>query len=264
MVFEKNQLLEINESYNYFENYFEELKYYLMPLFQYKQGNCHNVSHYASLILRNYGVSHKKIWIYAPTRYDESSKLTIQRPDPNNLSPKGFLTWGFHVAILIQHEAQEFVFDYFIDEEKPMTVGDWIESMKINNFYIDIEKPDYYLFYTKPSLKKKNGIFHGKYFEYEGLSKEENWLTKGLAINDTAVQFLKNELYHFQNKTPLSDEYRLLAGSINNFECVLRDKSINKRMTFSFQKRHNEIITKYRLIYEQNLDIWTNKVEAVL
>jgi Glutaminase len=264
MILEKIQSLGLREANNYFENYFEELRYYLNPLFQYKQGNCHNVSHYASLILRSYGVSHKKIWIYAPSRYNESSKLTIQLPDPNNISPKGFLTWGFHVALLIQHQGEEFVFDYFVDEEKPMTVGNWIASMNISNFYIDIEKPDYYLFYGKPSKKKKNGLFYGKYFEYEGLSKDENWLAKGLAINETAIHFYKNEFYHFQYKTPLSDDYRLFAGSINNFECVLRDKFINNKMTLCFQHTHKDIISKYHLIYAQNLEKWTEKVRGIL
>ncbi|CAH0996474.1 hypothetical protein EMA8858_02606 [Emticicia aquatica] len=264
MVLETIQSLGLRNGTNYFENYFEELRYYLNPLFRYKQGNCHNVSHYASLILRNYGVSHKKIWIYAPTRFDEVSKLTIQLHDPNEISPKGYLTWGFHVALLIQHEANEYVFDYFVDEQKPLTVGQWIESMKIKHFYIDIENSDYYLFYTKPSEKKKNGVFYGKYFRYEGLSKDENWLAKGLAINETAIQFCENESYHFQHKTPLSDYYRLFVGRVNNFECVLRDKSVSKKMTFTFQKKHQSIIAEYRKIYEQNLEKWIEKVALVL
>jgi hypothetical protein len=263
MVLEKIQSSVLSEANKYVENHFELLKCYLNPLFKYKQGNCHNVSHYASLVLRNYSISHKKIWIFAPTRYDENSKLAIQRPDPNNISPKGFLTWGFHVALLIEHEGNEIVFDYFVDEKKPMTIGNWIASMNINNFYIEIEKPDYYLFYGK-TLKKKNGVFYGKYFEYEGLSKEGNWLAKGLAINETAVHLYQNELYHFQHKTSMSDDYRLFVGSVNNFECILRDNTINNKMTLCFQKEHKDIIMKYRLIYAQNLDKWTKKVNVLL
>lgn len=264
MVLEKIQSWGSCEINDYFESYFEELKCYLNPLFQYKQGNCHNVSHFASLILRNYGVPHKKIWIYAPTRYVESSKLTIKRPDPNNLSPKGYLSWGFHVALLIQYEGHDIVFDYFVDEEKPMAIGNWIENMNLSNFHMDIEKPEHYLFYSNASEKKKNGVFCGKYFEYKGLSKEENWLSKGLAINDTAIYLYKNEYYHFQNKTPMSDDYRLFAGSINNFECVLRDKSVNSRMTLSFQKKHKDFISNYRSIYLQNLEKWTSKINVLI
>jgi hypothetical protein len=264
MVLEKSQALWLCENNNYFENYFEELRYYLNPLFQYKQGNCHNIAHFASLILKNYGVAHKKIWIYAPTRFDENSKQTIKLPDPNNISPKGILTWGFHVALLIQHEKQEFVFDFFIDEEKPMTVGDWLDAMKIKNFKVEIENPENYLFFTKESEKKKNGLFSGKYFEYEGFCRQNEWIPKGLAINETALEFYKKEFYHFHYKTPLSSDYRLFVGRVNNFECVIRDCSENKKMTLSFQKKHAAIIAEYRLIYEENLIKWRNWVNAFL
>lgn len=246
------------------EIYFEELRYLLSPLFQYKQGNCHNLVHYASLILDSYGVEHKKIWIYAPCRYDEVSKKSIKLPDPNNLSPSGLLSWGYHVAIFVEFNGLAYVFDYFIDDEKPLSVGNWIEKMAVKNFKVEIESAEKYLFFTKPSETKKNGLFNGKYFEYEGLCKEQNWVAKGLAINKTAIRFFKNELYHFQFKTPLSHDYRLLAGSVNNFECVFRDNSFNKKMTPKFQEKHKGIIAEYRKIYEENLEKWIYKVENLL
>lgn len=244
--------------------YFEELRYLLSPLFQYKQGNCHNLVHYASLILDSYGIEHKKIWIYAPCRYDKNAKTTIKLPDPNGLSPNGFLSWGYHVAILVNFSGLEYVFDYFIDDEKPLSIGNWIEKMGIKKFKVEIESADKYLFFTKPSETKKNGLFNGKYFEYDGLCKNENWIAKGLAINETAICFFKNELYHFQFNTPLSHDYRLLAGSVNNFECVLRDNALNKKMTPAFQEKHEEIITEYRKIYQKNLEKWIFKVDNFL
>ena len=62
----------------------------------------------------------------------------------------------------------------------------------------------------------------------------------------------------------MSDDYRLFVGSVNNFECILRDNTINNKMTLCFQKEHKDIIMKYRLIYAQNLDKWTKKVDVLL
>lgn len=249
---------------NYFDYYFEELKYFLTPLFDYKQGNCHNVTHFASLILRSYGVQHNKIWIYAPTRYREDSKQTIQLADPNNISPNGLLTWGFHVALLLQYAGEEYVFDLFLDSEKPLTIAEWLEKMQARKFYVDIENPDNYLFYTQPSETKKNGLFTGQYFAYEGFCREQNWLAKGLAINETAVEFYKNEYFYFKYNTPLSADYKLFVGRVNNFECVLRDSKTNKKMTEEFQQRHANIIAEYRLVYEQNLEKRIERVQTFL
>ena len=249
---------------NYFDYYFEELKYFLAPLFEYKQGNCHNVTHFASLILRSYGVQHNKIWIYAPTRYREDSKQTIQLADPNNISPNGLLTWGFHVALLLQYAGEEYVFDLFLDSEKPLSMAEWLEKMQARKFRIDIENPDNYLFYTQASETKKNGLFTGQYFEYEGFCREQNWLAKGLAINATAVEFYSKNWFHFQYKTLLGADYKLFVGRVNNFECVLRDSKTNKKMTEEFQQKHASIIDEYRLVYARNLEKWIEKIESYL
>lgn len=249
---------------NYLEYFFEELKFLLFPLYEYKQGNCHNLTHFASLILRSYGVQHKKIWIYAPTRYSENSKQTIQLPDPNQLSPNGLLTWGFHVALLLEYDGVELVFDFFIDSSKPLAVGEWLERMHAKKFFVDIVQPDYYLFYSTPSVTKKNGLFSGEYFLYEGLCREEKWIAKGLAINDTAVEFYKREWFNFKYNTPQTIDYKWLVGRVNNFECVLRDASINKKMTVEFQEKHASLIAEYREVYAQKLEKWTEKLGIYL
>ena len=249
---------------NYFDYYFEELKYYLAPLFDYKQGNCHNITHFASLILKSYGVEHNKIWIYAPTRYKEDSKLSIQLLDPNNISPNGILTWGYHVALFLQYAGEECVFDFFLDSKKPLSMAKWLETMQARKFHIDIENPDNYLFYTEPSETKKNGLYTGQYFKYDGLCREQNWLAKGLAINETAINFYKNEYFHFKYKTLLSTDYKLFVGRVNNFECVMRDNTINKKMTEKFQQKHASVISEYRLVYEENLKKWTDRAQTFI
>lgn len=197
-------------------------------------------------------------------RYREDSKQTIQLPDPNNISPNGLLTWGFHVALLLQYEGKEFVFDLFIDSEKPLTIAKWLEKMQARKFRIEIEAPDNYLFYTQASETKKNGLFTRKYFEYDGLCREQNWLAKGLAINETAVELYSKNWFHFHYKTLLSADYGLFVGRVNNFECVLRDNKINKKMTEEFQQKHANIIAEYRLVYARNLEKWMEKVQTFL
>ena len=249
---------------NYFDYYFEELKYLLAPLFVYKQGNCHNMTHFASLILRNYGVQHNKVWIFAPTRYQEDSRQTIQLLDPNNISPNGLLNWGFHVALLLEYEERECVFDLFLDSEKALTMAEWLERMQARKFRVEIETPDNYLFYTQASETKKNGLFTGQFFAYEGFCKEQNWLAKGLAINETAVEFYSKNWFHFHYKTLLSADYRLFVGRVNNFECVLRDNKTNKIMTEEFQQKYALLIAKYREVYTQKLEKWTEQVNMYL
>ena len=264
MILQETKSTPFQTTNDYFERYFGEIKFYLAPLFDYKQGNCHNVNHYASLILRSYGVPHNKIWIYAPARYKEHSKQVIKLHDPNFISPNGELSWGYHVALLLRYEGSEYVFDLFLDAHKPLTISTWLEKMQAKQFYVDITNPDDYLFFTEESELKKNGLFNGQYFTYEGLCKEQNWLAKGLAINETAVAFYSDQNYHFRNNTNLSADYRLFVGRINNFESVIRDATTNKRMTPTFQQKHSEIIAEYREIYEQNLDKWTDKINSFL
>ncbi len=264
MILQETKSTHSQTTNDYFEHYFEEIKFYLAPLFDYKQGNCHNVNHYASLILRSYGLQHNKVWIYAPTRYREHSKQAIKLHDPNFISPTGELSWGYHVALLLRYEGSEYVFDLFLDAHKPLTISAWLEKMQAKRFYVDVTRPDDYLFYTEESDVKKNGLFNGQYFAYEGLCKEQNWLAKGLAINETAVAFYSDQNYHFRHNTPLSADYRLFVGRINNFECVMRDVSTNKRMTPAFQQKHVNIITEYRQVYEQNLEKWTDKMDSFL
>ncbi len=259
-----NYTYETYTKSDYFRVFFEELRYYLNPLFQYKQGNCHNLMHYGSLILEKYGVKHQKIWIFAPSKYKENEKTLIQLPDPNNIAPSGILSWSFHVALLVKNDNEEFVFDYFIDENAPLSVSQWIEKMQLKTFHCEVQPTDFYLFYTNPSEKKKNGVFSGNYFGYEDKCLDEYWLPKGLAVNETAIHFFKAELNHFVYTTDKSTDYRLLVGSINNFECIFRDNSFNKKVNPEFQEKHQEIIQKYRKEYELNLEKWIEKVDNFL
>ena len=259
MIFVENKIIN-SDRIEYAQIYFEELKTYLNSIYKYPQGNCHNLVHFGSMVLNQYNISYKKIWIFAPSRIHEKSKQSIQLPDPNGISLNGELSWGYHVALLVNYVNVSYIFDYFIDDTKPLYLNEWLQKINLTNFHLEFTSPSQYLFHVNPSKTKKNGLFNGDFFLYEGLCRDADWIPKGLAINETAIEFYKNEIYNLESTTPLCKEYKLLVGSVNNFECVLRDKAFNKKMTIDFQEKHEDVIIKYRLIYEQNLEKWINEL----
>lgn len=50
----------------------------------YQQANCHNISHYISLLLESRGYSCAKIWAFAPIIYSVSSSKLISFTDKKN------------------------------------------------------------------------------------------------------------------------------------------------------------------------------------
>ncbi len=134
----QNWTLEEKET-SYFVNLFEAIRPSIEPIYKYKQGNCHNLAHFISLILTKAGVTHQKIWIFAPSRIDIASKIPISVPDVNQISPTGMLNWGYHVALWIEYNKQAFVFDFMVDEKKPLTLSEWLNTFGLNTYKIDIQ-----------------------------------------------------------------------------------------------------------------------------
>jgi hypothetical protein len=247
----------LNKNLDY-QALFNELKQLSYPTYRYKQGNCHNMVHYYSMILDQRDIKHKKIWIFAPVRYDPESRECIIKPDPNHLSLKGRLRWGYHVAIIFEHGTDNLIFDTMLDEEKPMTNSEWIDNMNIINYKSYILDSQNYLFYNPTKPIQKKGF---KYFKYKGKSKKYNWIPKGLAINETAFEFSVQEKHMLESPPEISKDYKRLVGSVINFECVFRDYSYNHRVTPEFQEKHKDLIEKYRTIYDKNLNKWIDKMD---
>lgn len=175
-------------------------------------------------------------------------------PDPNHLSLSGNLKWGYHVALLFEEGRNCLVFDWMIAENKPMTINDWVMGMGLKNYKIDIVDSENYLFFENHEKEKNKPIW---YFKYEEESRESCWIAKGLAINETAYEFYLNE-EHFQLNYP--KDFKVLVGSIINFECAIRDNGLNKKIDASFKEKHASIIKKYRKIYFRNLLKWMDQV----
>lgn len=248
----ESTLLQDDES-----SLFSELKSLCFPTYKYKQGNCHNIAHFCSQVLTQKGIKHKKIWSFAPARYVKYSRESINRPDPNQLAINGNLSWGYHVAIVIENGSNSLVYDYIIDESQPVTLMDWCKEMNVSKSKIEIVDAANYLFF---SLRKKIPTTDFKYFHYEDNCKEDMWLEKGLAINETAYDFMNGERDILNENSFRAIDYRILVGNISNFECIFVDQGFNKIVTHEFQHRNTELIEKYRLIFATNLEKWIQKV----
>lgn len=246
-----------------YQSLFEELRSMCYPTYKYKQGNCHNIMHYCSMFLLSRGIVHKKIWFYAPTRLTKDSKMCISKVDPNSLSITGKLRWGYHVALLFEDGKDCHVLDLMINEDEPVTINEWVMSMGLSNYKIDIVDSDNYLFYTQNEKDKLNSRDGFQYFKYIGECKDNHWLPKGLALNETAFEFMCHEREVLEEDSTLSNEYKTLVGSVINFECVIRDYDFNKKVTLQFQAKHFDLIEKYRYIYLLKLNKWIGKLESL-
>lgn len=243
---------------------FDEIRHHLYPTYRYLQGNCHCNAHLASLILRKHEIKHKKIWIFAPCRYLADSKEAFLINDSNQIAPKQFIRWGYHVAPIIEAAEENWIFDFNFSEQRPITLAEWLQHLNAKNFKCVIEDADSFLFYSEPiseEITKK--IFKGDFYKLEGESLENHWFEKGLATNETALMMYE-EVFLRAIETNISPElildYKLLIGSVNNFECVFRDQLFNKKMTPKFQKKHWELINYYQGVYEDNVKKWITLV----
>ena len=180
--------------------------------------------------------------------------------DKNDLSPTGFVKWGYHVANIVYEGGKTWILDFGLCENKPILLEDWLYFFDLKNFQLKINSSDLYLFYSEEvqAKAKSKQIFAGNFYAYEGECKENHWMEKGLAINETAFQFFINEIKN-QKDPSLIEDYKLFAGSVNNFETVIKNNAHNKKMTYQFQKKHQLIIAKYRLIYRLILEKWQRK-----
>lgn len=239
-----------------YQSLFLELKDLCFPLFKYKQGNCHNIVHYCSMILASKGIKHRKIWYYTPAILNFNSTICISKPDPNNLVAEGNLDWGYHVALFFEETENHQIFDWIMDENKPLSLQNWISNLGLVEFKTDIEDPENYLFNIELNFDDLSKPANIEYFKYEGFAKTNHWIPTGLAINDTAFAFFNNEKEILEQNNDNSFDYKLLVGNILDFECVIRDQLYNDTVSLDFQAKHFDLIQKYIILYHQNLNKW--------
>jgi len=257
--------------------------------FGYQQANCHNISHYISLLLASKGYQCAKIWAFAPVVYSTSSTKLISFADKKNISPGGKIDWGYHVAPIIQvrigTKVRKMVIDPGLFPKSPVRYRTWLAKLKTRKLIYLIMDSEWYLYNSsmipnsqlspdcnefQPNVKLPDW-FSDKlitdFFKYEEDSLEQHWIEKGLAINETALLFYESEikpLLHSKIQHDLVEDYKMLAGNVFNFETIFRDNNWNYEMNDDFQLKYQEIINQYREIYHSNLRKWQESVAELL
>ena len=256
--------------------------------FGYQQANCHNISHYISLLLESKGYQCAKIWAFAPVVYSSYSSRIISFPDKKKLSPNGAIDWGYHVAPVLKvrmgTKVRKMVIDPGLFPKGPVRYRTWIAKLKTRKLIYLIMDSEWYLFNSstipnsqilpnpdiiKPNIKLPDW-FSDKhitdFFKYEEDSLNEHWIEKGLAVNETTETFYNKEIKPILNSNLQEDilnDYKMLVGNVFNFETVFRDHKFNSEMNDDFQLKHQKIITKYREIYLVNLNKWQNSLSEL-
>lgn len=235
--------------------------------------------------MESIGLKAAKIWAFTPSIYSNSGTNLISFTDKKKSSPNGKIDWGYHVAPILQvkigNKHQKMVIDPGLFPEGLVSYRTWLAKLKTPSLIYLIMDSEWYLFNSRiiqnsePQFWQENSIdslkpnlvlpewFSDKlitdFFKYEEDSKDNHWLEKGMAINETAIQFYNAEIKPILNlklQNELLKEYRDLAGNVFNFETVFRDNMWNYEMTTEFQQKHHKVIAKYRKIYESELVKW--------
>jgi hypothetical protein len=260
--------------------------------FGYQQANCHNISHYISLLLESKGYQCAKIWAFAPVVYSTSSSKLIRIPDKKNISPGGKIDWGYHVAPILQVRIGNKVRKMVIDPglfKTPVRYRTWLAKLKTRKLIYLIMDSEWYLYNSSmipnselqanpdelinanPTNVKLPEWFSDKlitdFFRYEDEALEQHWIEKGLAVNETAITFYTSEIepiLHSNSHNELVSDYKMMIGEVFNFETVFRDNNWNYEMTLDFQLKHQEIIAKYHEIYASNLQKWEESLARLI
>lgn len=260
--------------------------------FGYQQANCHNISHYITLLLESKGYQCAKIWAFAPIVYSMTSSQLISFTDKKNISPTGKIDWGYHVAPVLQvrigNKVRKMVIDPGLFPKSPVRYRTWLAKLKSRNIIYLIMDSEWYLY---NSSMIPNSQFHSKsnplstedppnidlpewfsdklvtdFFKYEEDALEGNWIEQGLAVNETALAFYSAEIKPILNSNRHQDlvtDYKMLVGNVFNFETVFRDCNWNDEMTTEFQTKYQDIIVKYREVYVSNFNKWREAMELL-
>ncbi|MES2732339.1 MAG: protein-glutamine glutaminase family protein [Bacteroidota bacterium] len=261
--------------------------------FNYVQGNCHNRAHVMCLLMASQGIIPAKVWVFAPGRYTMVDTTLISIDDKNNLAPTGKINWGYHVApvVYVKNDTgiDTLVFDPSLFPDGPVLHQTWLDALRTEKTIHLFADQEWYLFNylsfntaqtrwdTRNSLSDSLGempdtgvtlvpsvseVMTADFFRYEEESKDNHWLEKGLAIDETAFKFYNQEIKPILQTAILPEEnhllsdYKVLVGDVNNFETIFRDYCYNNQVSLAFQEKYSDIINKYREVYNQELSNW--------
>lgn len=255
--------------------------------FNYPQGNCDDRAHAMCLLLDSLKVPNFKIWNFAPSKITLLTHDLLRVKDKNNFDPDGTIAWGYHVAPAIWVANQKGGRDTIVLDpslfERPVKYTKWLSVQALRSSFYTFLDNEWYLFYTLNGFTAfdnedfdNNGnknekinlpnwfpsIMTGDFYTYQGQSKTEFRVSQGLAINNTAYSFYKQEVLPILNdksKIETLTDYKLLGGSVNNFETVILTDTTNGKMTAEFKEKYKDIIQKYKSTYLAEFEKWKTR-----
>lgn len=254
--------------------------------FQYVQGNCHDRAHLMSLFLKSIGIVGAKIWAFAPCVYSVDNNTMISIRDKNKISLSERIDWRYHVALVVfvdnGIEIEPQVIDPSLFPNGPVYYRTWLVKLKTEKILHLFTDYEWYLFNSwfpfpelevleeiempEPNIKLPDWFpkeVITDFFKYEKECKENFWLEKGLAINDTAYLFYETHIkLILDSETELLHDYRKMVGDVFNFETIFRDYTFNDEMDEEFQHKHQKIITLYRKKYDLYFEKWKIKLNT--
>ena len=164
--------------------------------------------------------------------------------------------------------------------DKPISYQKWLSIQNCKASYYTFLDPEYYLFYSingswvqdyedydqnctaDSSVRLPNylpKVMTGDFYMYSGTRVTNQWVEKGMAINEMAYQFYLNELVPIKNDPSMSDlvkEYKFLFGSVNNLESIYLEYASKCKIDAALIEKHRGLIDKYREKFNEETEKW--------
>lgn len=266
---------------------FDFLKHKSQIEFNYPQGNCDDRAHAMCLLLDSLKISNFKIWNFAPSKTTLLTHDLLKVKDKNNFDPDGTIAWGYHVAPAIWVTNPKGGKDTIVLDPSlfntPVKYSTWLNVQGSKASLYTFLDNEWYLFYTLNGFTAfdnedfdNNGnkneqvnlpawfpsIMTGDFYVYQGQAKTQFRVSQGLAINEAAYSFYKQEVLPILNnksKSEILSDYKLFAGSVTNFETVILNDTTNAKMTSEFKEKYKDLMTKYKTIYLSAFERWKTR-----
>lgn len=262
--------------YNYLLKVFDTIANYSNVEYNYPQGGCQHRAHIMSLLLNKYKIEHSKIWLFAPVDlyFDRKEVLTIT--DKNELSDKNTINWNYHVAPLVLTENKTkgkldtLIFDPSLDKTRPLTIQEWFG--KIGNSTISkyaILNPSQYFFYVKynPDGVTFSTVISGCYYKYEGYTKDNFTIEKGLALNDMSILIYNKHIKPLQKKENQVDKLnglKLVFGNASTADLIFATKgNITNQKVLAAIDSNKDIVDEARKIFDERMSFWKVEIQKL-
>lgn len=255
--------------------------------FNYTQGNCHDRAHMMSLLLAQRHIICAKIWAFAPGNYCLINRSLFTIKDKNGMSPDGIITWGYHVAPVVKVQQKKGVRLCVIDPSLfpggPVPYRKWLDIFNSNSGMYLFLNHNYYLFNTLdgntvyapgtndpetalPSQKLEMPTWFpklvtGDFYDYDGDAAADNMMPRGLAANETAYRFYKEQIAILPaSEADTRYELNAIAGVADDFQLFLQNGQFGNTYYQMLQEKYSHLINQYRVCYENEIEYWVNYI----